>query len=65
MPRSGIEIRREFMMKDNVSPPVLIAIIVGVVLVLGLIGWKVFGSNSDRTDPKQDAITRARKVEKG
>ncbi len=52
-------------MKNNVSPPVLVAIIVGIVLVLGLIGWKVFGSNSDRTDPKQDAITRARKEKNG
>jgi len=52
-------------MKDNVSPPVLVAIVVVVVLVLGLIGWTVLGSNSSRTDPKQDVITRARKDKDG
>ncbi len=52
-------------MKDNVSPPMLVAIIVAVVLILGLIGWKVFGSNSDRVDPAQSAITRARKIKNG
>jgi len=52
-------------MKENVSTPVLIAVIVAVVLILGLIGWQVFGAHNQQVDPAQSAIINARKKEKG
>jgi predicted negative regulator of RcsB-dependent stress response len=52
-------------MKDNVSTPVLVGVIVVVVLVLGLIGWQVFGSHAQQTDAAQQQIINARKKDKG
>jgi uncharacterized membrane protein YqiK len=52
-------------LKESVPLPVFIAVIVAIILVVGVIGWKVFGSNSGRVDPAQSAITRARKQKDG
>lgn len=46
-------------MKEEVSKPVMIGIIVAVVLVVALIGWKL---TSDNSGPKTDIKTiKARK----
>ncbi len=37
-------------MKQEISKPMLIAAVVVVVLLVGFIGWKVFGSHSDTLD---------------
>ena len=52
-------------MKQQVSPPVLIAIIVGVVLLLSVIGWQVFGSHDNAGSPAQkEALIAANKAKK-
>ena len=44
-------------MKQEVSTPVIVAVVVVVLLAVGLIGWWAMGSSGSSTDP---AIVNAR-----
>lgn len=51
-------------MKQEISKPMLVAAIVVVVLLVGFIGWKVFGPRSDALDAetiKQHMAMKERK----
>ena len=52
-------------MQKQVSTPAMVAVILVVIALLGLIGWQVFGSHTEKVDPTQSNIIKARKDKDG
>lgn len=52
---------RRFVVKKEITPPMLIAVVAVVVLILGVIGWKVFAPSSDSGSPDQLKAAKLRK----
>jgi hypothetical protein len=51
-------------LKREISPPILFALAVVVIAILGFIGWRMFGASSSRMEGAEVQAHNARKAAK-